>query len=279
MRALTELKKECFERIGVKICYCCYSKNPKQLIIHHLSYTKNSIIYNKFENNDDGRLKYYANLLDEIKINITNFLIFCINCHNKLEKLLRLSYNEVFNLAKNDKLSTNLIRAYNETCLKRGMKILENPNDEIILPFFILKLKKEIEEDFITAKNLKQFKEFSMISILYYVNRIKEFSFDDLAFIGVLSDIPSNYLTPFPDHVQAAKLLESVREIKKDEKIKYIHIYNQPFVKPPEMTRKDEINVSKYISIIEKELKDLFPFDIDTIFGKPKQTVSEYFYD
>lgn len=67
MRALTELKKECFKRIGSNIsCFCCGKDKYSSLLIHHLSYTEKSITYNKFENSDDGRLKYYANLLELI---------------------------------------------------------------------------------------------------------------------------------------------------------------------------------------------------------------------
>lgn len=39
MRALTELKKECFSRIGSNICFCCEESKLKRLLAHHLSYT------------------------------------------------------------------------------------------------------------------------------------------------------------------------------------------------------------------------------------------------
>jgi len=98
MRALTELKKECMGRIIPDeysiCCYICYESRPKRLTIHHHCYGPQSVTYNQFENSDDGRLKYYAHLMDEIKNNINNFAVLCINCHNKLERLLKKYYDK-----------------------------------------------------------------------------------------------------------------------------------------------------------------------------------------
>lgn len=97
MKALIELKKECFNRISGSYCKCCYNENPKQLLIHHLSYTEKSITYNKFDNSDDGRLKYYSNLLDEIKMDINNFVVLCFDCHQIIEKLLKMEWIDAYN--------------------------------------------------------------------------------------------------------------------------------------------------------------------------------------
>ena len=99
MRALTELKKECMKRLISRDsqvnCKICDEMRPKRLLIHHVSYDRNSITYNQFENSDDGRLKYYSTLLDEIKRRgPENFVTLCINCHNKLEKLVSKSLHE-----------------------------------------------------------------------------------------------------------------------------------------------------------------------------------------
>lgn len=87
MRALTELKKECIIRlVGYCQCFTCDENKPKRLLIHHHGYFPDSVVYNKFEESDDGRLKYYAHLLDEIKEREENFTVLCVECHNYLEK-------------------------------------------------------------------------------------------------------------------------------------------------------------------------------------------------
>ena len=98
MRALTELKKECMGRVRYgnhsKDCFICFESRPKRLTIHHHCYDRHSITYNQFENSDDGRLKYYAHLMDEIKNDPDNFTVLCINCHSKLERLLKKFFDE-----------------------------------------------------------------------------------------------------------------------------------------------------------------------------------------
>lgn len=108
MKALLELKKECFNRVGESVCFCCENINPKQLVLHHLSYTKNSVIYNKFENSDDGRLKYYSNLLDEIKQDPSNFLVLYIECHQVIEKLLKMKLYEASNWINDDNYANGM---------------------------------------------------------------------------------------------------------------------------------------------------------------------------
>ena len=94
MRCLTELKKECMNRVSVPVCDICGEVKPKCLTIHHLDYHPDSITYNKFGNSDDERLKYYSHLLDEIKMRPDNFKVLCIGCHTQLEYLLSMSIPE-----------------------------------------------------------------------------------------------------------------------------------------------------------------------------------------
>ncbi len=121
MRALTELKKECIKRLcrdhysydetclycRVE-CFICSESRIKRLVIHHKAYTENSVTYNKFENSDDGRLKYYVNLLDEIKVDITNFYPLCVNCHGIVETYIK--NDEIFeNSNKNYEFRMNYV--------------------------------------------------------------------------------------------------------------------------------------------------------------------------
>ena len=109
----------------------------------------------------------------------------------------------------------------------------------------------------------------------------KEIPLKDLAFNVNLSKAPKDYTKTVPQHIRAAKQLESIREIKKGDKISYVKILNKPGVRPIEMARQSEIDPSKYMEFMERTLDQLtssMDLDFDTILGKPKQTGLEQFF-
>jgi len=109
----------------------------------------------------------------------------------------------------------------------------------------------------------------------------KEIPLKDLAFNVMLSKTPADYVKTIPQHVRAAKQLESIREIKKGDIISYVKILNKPGVKPIEMARPSEIDSSKYMEFMESTLDQLtssMNLDFDVILGKPKQTGLEQFF-
>ena len=109
----------------------------------------------------------------------------------------------------------------------------------------------------------------------------KEIPLQDLAFNVMISKAPRDYTKTVPQHIRAAKQLESIREIKKGDKISYVKILNKPGVRPIEMARKSEIDTSKYMEFMESTLDQLtssMDLDFDTILGKPKQTGLEQFF-
>jgi len=109
----------------------------------------------------------------------------------------------------------------------------------------------------------------------------KEIPLQDLAFNVMISKAPRDYTKTIPQHVRAAKQLESIREIKKGDIISYVKILNKPGVRPIEMARKSEIDTSKYMEFMESTLDQLtssMDLDFDTILGKPKQTGLEQFF-
>ena len=109
----------------------------------------------------------------------------------------------------------------------------------------------------------------------------KEIPLQDLAFNVMISKAPRDYTKTIPQHIRAAKQLESIREIKKGDIISYIKILNKPGVRPVEMARKSEIDTSKYMEFMESTLDQLtssMDLDFDTILGKPKQTGLEQFF-
>ena len=109
----------------------------------------------------------------------------------------------------------------------------------------------------------------------------KEIPLDDLAFNVMISKAPRDYIKTIPQHIRAAKQLESIREIKKGDIISYVKILNKPGVKPIEMAKTSEIDSSKYMEFMESTLDQLtssMNLDFDTILGKPKQTGLEQFF-
>ena len=143
----------------------------------------------------------------------------------------------------------------------------------------LLDILSEVQsvEDFTNAK--KQISN----KITEYVKKVeaKEIPLSELAFNVMISKAPSEYVKTVPQHIRAAKLLESIREIKKGDIISYVKIINKPGVKPVEMARQDEIDSKKYMEFMESTLDQItssMDLDFDTILGKPKQTGLDQFF-
>jgi len=123
--------------------------------------------------------------------------------------------------------------------------------------------KVQNAEEFERAK--KQISE----KIVEWVKKVesKEIPLSDLAFNVMISKAPSEYVKTVPQHIRAAKLLESIREIKKGDIISYVKILNKPGVKPVEMARKEEVDSKKYMEFMEATLDQLtssMGIDFDT---------------
>ena len=110
----------------------------------------------------------------------------------------------------------------------------------------------------------------------------KEIPVEELTFNVMLSKAPSEYVKTIPQHIRAAKQLESIREIKKGDKISFIKTLNRPGVKPAELAKKEEIDSKKYMEFMESTLEQItasMDLDFDTMLGKPKQTgLDEFFW-
>ena len=133
------------------------------------------------------------------------------------------------------------------------------------------------EGEFVNAK--KQITK----KISEYAEKIqgKEIPLTDLAFNVMISKAPSEYVKTIPQHIRAAKQLETIREIKKGDIISYVKILNKPGVKPVEIARPDEVDSSKYMEFMESTLEQItssMDLDFDTILGKPKQTGLDQFF-
>jgi DNA polymerase I len=153
-------------------------------------------------------------------------------------------------------------------------------------PKFIKTLFFELLDILVTVQNEGEFKNAKKKiteKIAYYANQVqkKQIPLSELAFNVMISKAPSEYVKTIPQHIRAAKQLETTREVKKGDIISYVKILNKPGVKPVEMARQDEIDSSKYMEFMESTLEQItssMDLDFDTILGKPKQTGLDQFF-
>ena len=109
----------------------------------------------------------------------------------------------------------------------------------------------------------------------------KEIPLSELAFNVMLSKSPNEYTKTIPQHIRAAKQLESIREIKKGDRISYVKIINKPGVRPVELAKQSEIDSSKYMEFMQSTLDQItssMNMDFDAIIGKPRQTGLDQFF-
>ena len=154
-------------------------------------------------------------------------------------------------------------------------------------PAFIKKLFYELLDILSKVQTMNDFdsakKEISL-KIANCAKKVqdKDIPLKDLTFNVMLSKAPSEYVKTIPQHIRAARQLESIREIKKGDKISYVKILNKPGVKPLELAKKEEIDSKKYMEFMESTLDQItssMDLDFDTILGKPKQTgLDEFFW-
>ena len=154
-------------------------------------------------------------------------------------------------------------------------------------PAFIKKLFYELLDILSKVQTMNDFdsakKEISL-KIANCAKKVqeKDIPLEDLTFNVMLSKAPSEYVKTIPQHIRAARQLESIREIKKGDKISYVKILNKPGVKPLELAKKEEIDSKKYMEFMESTLDQItssMDMDFDTILGKPKQTgLDEFFW-
>ena len=287
MRALDELKKECFRRIGHDICFCCGESKLKRLLAHHRSYTSKSVTYNKWGNSDDERLKYYSNLLDEINYDHGNFLIMCFNCHKQLEDLLLLASDAVLLLARQKKLMERMILAYDVTRIKRNLSMLHQPFDHIIGPNFIIEFNDKLCSVLSDDLDDDEVKELIKTNSMLVLKRIEEksLSINDFAESVILSEPPENYIMSY-GVADTFKMLEPFMKIKKGDKISYVHtINNNHCYKPIELVNKAEIDSKWYYFLFCHHIIDISKGlitenDIDEISGKLQRTgLDEFFWN
>ncbi|GKS67793.1 DNA polymerase I [Nitrosarchaeum sp.] len=155
-------------------------------------------------------------------------------------------------------------------------------------PPFIRKLFYELLDVLSTVQTIEDFekaKQSITNKIASCAKKVeaKEIPLQDLTFNVMISKSPSEYTKTVPQHIRAAKLLESIREVKKGDKISYVKIINKPGVKPLELAKKEEIDSKKYMEFMESTLDQItssMDLDFEIMLGKPKQTgLDEFFWN
>lgn len=153
-------------------------------------------------------------------------------------------------------------------------------------PPFIRNLFYEILEILSHVQNAQEFTQSKtkigeMISVYAKKLKAKQIPLADLAFHVMISKAPAEYVKTIPQHIRAAKLLESIREVKKGDIIDYVKIINKPGVKPVELARPDEIDTPKYMEFMESTFDQILSsmdLDFASLIGEPKQTGLDQFF-
>lgn len=153
-------------------------------------------------------------------------------------------------------------------------------------PGFIKKLFYELIETLSGVETIEDFaraKREISDKIVACAKRVqdREIPLEDLAYRVMISKAPSEYTKTIPQHIRAAKMLESTREIKKGDIISYIKTLGKSGVKPVEMASQSEIDPKKYLEFMESTLDQItssMDLDFDTMLGKPKQTGLDQFF-
>ena len=103
-----------------------------------------------------------------------------------------------------------------------------------------------------------------------------------MAFSMMLSKDPDEYVKTVPQHIRAARQLEGIRTVKKGERISFVKTVGKPGVRPLEIVRVGEIDITKYLEFMESMLEQIIStmdLDFNEILKKPKQTgLDQYFW-
>lgn len=87
-------------------CFVCGCKISRRgMVIHHLFYIFNDVVYSNYPKNDSGKLQYYLDLEPLAKEMPERFLYLCNPHHQALERINRYSDKTLKRLLKARKLT------------------------------------------------------------------------------------------------------------------------------------------------------------------------------
>ncbi len=153
-------------------------------------------------------------------------------------------------------------------------------------PPFIKKLFADVIGVLSTVKNPEEFehaKNEISIMIRKYGEQVQnlEIPLEDMAFSMMLSKSPAEYIKTQPQHIRAARQLEGIKELKRGDRVYFLKTIGKPGVRPLEIARKSEIDITKYMEFLESTLEQVtstMDLDFDAILKKPKQVGLDQFF-
>ena len=102
----------------------------------------------------------------------------------------------------------------------------------------------------------------------------KEISMQDLAFNVMIGKDIASYKDTIPQHVRAAQILKnSGKDVKAGDIISYVKTTTGEGAKPSSLTRKDEVDVDKYLDYMRSTFDQILGslgYDFDEILGATK---------
>lgn len=127
-------------------------------------------------------------------------------------------------------------------------------------PQFLKKLFNEIKTDLIKVNTMEDFVQTKKdickkMSSTYTLLKNRTIPLEELTFNIVLSKEMSEYTKTTPQHIKAA--LQLKKDVKKGDIISYIKVLGKTGVKPTTHTRRDEIDVNKYVEFMQTMMEQI----------------------
>lgn len=148
------------------------------------------------------------------------------------------------------------------------------------IPIFIKKAFNQMNEQLAQVKSPAEFEGTkkriaNIIRNCYLKLKKREWErLDELAFHVVLGEAPERYVKTTPQHVKAAKILQSKGyKLKAGDMISFVKVVKEPHVKPVQLASDSEIDIEKYVGYLNStfgQVLDALGLDFEEIIGLTK---------
>lgn len=144
----------------------------------------------------------------------------------------------------------------------------------------VLEILRRVE----TADQFENAKEEIAEVIRSYARKLEtgEFELEDLAFRAMLTRNLKGYKKTTPQHVKAARMLESVgKKVVAGQVIRFIKVRGRDGVMPLELADKSQVDKEKYMEIMRstfEQILDSLDMDFGEIIGERRSTSLEEFF-
>lgn len=145
------------------------------------------------------------------------------------------------------------------------------------IPLFIKDAFNQMKDRLSKVKNPEDFEKArkdiaNIVRDRYNILKRREWKeMSDLAFHVVLGDELERYTKTTPQHVKAAKILQSSgKELRAGDLISFVKVLREPHVKPVELASRNEVDVDKYIAYLQStfdQVLDALGLNFEEIIG------------